>query len=517
VTPVPAGGRPSVVTGAVTVAIAVLASAVSGAAGEGRAAATARLRVDASRVVHVMRGGLGASWHALVHDLPLANEKYDYPVRSTSPRGSAWGGNPPLENAAAWEDLYRHARWLGLSFLRVEIDQRLYEPERGRFDFSTDEMQVLLRILDWAEREGADVFLQQMWRHVEWNAFPGVHPLLSAPRSLEDHATGLATLLEHLTRTRGYTCIKWLSIANEPPGGTWGYWWSAGSWPCPTLASALASVRSALDARGIGIPLSGPDWTDLPPLDARALDFDAHVGAYDIHTYKGLDGHGQKILEEWVAHARSREKPFLVTEFGNMAYGWGGSDPGPRTFPALLSNAEVVIRGLRSGVDALNRWSFVNRGDLDGQWQVVRTWDSKARAYLERVTPEPVPYFGFGLLTRFFARHSSVVDTRVDVDPSRADDLLAVAVKSPRGRLTAFVLNQGGDPVEASTTFAGTSDRLFLYQVEEKDLVEGMALVPRERFSPSPRLRVLTLPARSLTVITAFDLGPVDPGVVRDE
>jgi hypothetical protein len=497
--------------------IAVTASTSSIARGEGTAGATARIRVDASRVVHVMRGGLGASWHALVEDVPLANEKYDYPVRFTAPRGSAWGGNPPLENAAAWEDLYRHARWLGLSFLRVEFDQRLYEPERGRFDFTGREMQVLLRILDWAEREGADVFLQQMWRHVEWNAFPGVHPLLSAPRSLEDHAEGLATLLDHLTRARGYSCIKWLSIANEPPGGTWGYWWSAGSWPCPTLSSALASVRAALDARGIGIPLSGPDWTDLPPLDARDLDFDAHVGAYDIHTYRGLDSKGQRVIEQWVARARSREKPFLVTEFGNMEHGWGGENPGPRTFPALLSNAEVVIRGLRSGVDALNRWSFTNRGDLDGQWQVVRTWDPKARAHLARVTPEPVPYYGFGLLTRFFARHSAVVDTSVEVDPSRADDLLAAAVKSPRDRLTVFVLNQGSDAVEASATFAGSRDRLFLYQVEEKDLVEGMVLSPKERLEPSPGPRVLALPPRSLTVITAFDLGPDDPGVVRDE
>jgi hypothetical protein len=500
-----------------TVVLAVLAAAASAAGDGGKAPAGSRIVVDASRVRHVMQGGLGASWHALVHDVPLENEKYDYPVRFTSPRGSAWGGNPPLENAAAWEDLYRHARWLGLSFLRVEIDQRMYEPERGRFDFASDEMRVLFRILDWAEKEGADVFLQQMWRHVGWNAFPGVHPLLSAPRSLEEHASGFAALVEHLTKTRGYTCIRWLSIANEPPGGTWGYWWSAGSWPCPSLASGLATVRAALDARRVALPLSAPDWTDLPPFDAGALDFDSHVGAYDIHTYRGLNGPGQKVLDEWVAHARSRGKPLLVTEFGNMSHGWGGDHPGPRTFPALLSNAEVVIRALRSGVDALNRWSFTNRGDLDGQWQIVRTWDPKARAHLERVTPEPVPYFGFGLLTRFFARHSSVVEARVETEPSRADELLAAAVKSPRGRLTVFVLNQGKDGVDAPAEFAGTGDTLFLYQVEEKDLVEGAAPAPKGRFAPSEGPRTLSLPARSLTVVTAFDLRPGEPGIVRDE
>lgn len=496
-----------------------LAAAASAAPGPGaeRASTRAALRVDASRVVHTLQGGIGASWQALAHDLPLDNEKYDYPVRLRGSRGSGWGANPPLANEAAWDDLGRHARWLGLSFLRVELDQRMYEPERGRFDFENEEMRALYRILDWAEREGALVFLQQMWRHVEWNAFPGVHPLLSAPRSLEDHATGLATLVLHLTRTRGYTCIRWLSIANEPPGGTWGYWWSAGSWPGPTLASALASVRAALDARGIAVPLSGPDWTDLPPFDARALDFDAHVGAYDIHTYKGLDAEGQRIVDDWVAHARSRGKPFFLTEFGNMRLGWGGDDPGPRSYPALLSNAEVVIRGLRSGVDAFNRWSFTNRGDLDGQWQIVRTWDPVARRHLDRVTPEPVPYFGYGLLTRFFARRSSVVDVQVDPGSAPDDSLLAAAVRSPKGRVTVFVLNQGAAPVRTSLSVAGTNDPLFLYQVVEEGLAETTSLGPKGRLAPSGGPHSLDLPPRSLTVLTAFDLKPDDPGIVRDE
>jgi hypothetical protein len=481
------------------------------------AAQRVSIRVDATRVIHTMQGGLGASWHALAHDIPLRNDEYDFPVRLTGSRGSAWGGNPPVGNLVAWDDLYRHARWLGLSFLRVEIDQRIYEPERGRFDFTNDEMQALYRILDWAEKEGADVFLQQMWRHVEWNAFPGVHPLLSAPSSLVDHGAGLATLLEHLTKTRRHRCIRWISIANEPPGGTWGYWWSAGSWPCPSLADALASVRAALDAKGIDIPLSGPDWTDQPPFDPKTMDFEAHVGAFDIHTYKGLDAAGQTIVDAWVAHARSRKKPFLLTEFGNMGHGWGGDNPGPRTYPALLSNAEVVIRGLRSGVDALNRWSFTNRGDLDGQWQLVRTWDPKARAYLNRVTPEPVPYFGFGLLTRFFARRSSIVDVQVDASPAWTNDLLATAVVSPRGRLTIFILNQGIEPLEALVATSGAEDSLSLYQVVEEDLGEGFSLVPKNRLAFGEKPQTLALPARSLTVLTAFALGPTDPGIVRDE
>jgi hypothetical protein len=44
------------------------------------------INVDASQIIHTMKGGIGASWHALHHDIPLENEKYKYPVREIAPR-----------------------------------------------------------------------------------------------------------------------------------------------------------------------------------------------------------------------------------------------------------------------------------------------------------------------------------------------------------------------------------------------------------------------------------------------
>jgi hypothetical protein len=60
------------------------------------------LRVDAGRPVHTMRGGLGASWHAMETAIPDRKG------------GSGWGAYPPAEDNAAWQSLYRHADWLGL-------------------------------------------------------------------------------------------------------------------------------------------------------------------------------------------------------------------------------------------------------------------------------------------------------------------------------------------------------------------------------------------------------------------
>jgi hypothetical protein len=137
------------------------------------------IKINGNDIAHTMKGGIGASWHSLVFDLPLENHKYTWPADTVSPRGSAWGGNPPLSDKKAWDQVYDHARWLGLDFLRVELDQRMYEPQRNRFDWDNEEMKVLFRILDWCQENDADVFCSKCG--VMLNGIPSlVSILLSA-------------------------------------------------------------------------------------------------------------------------------------------------------------------------------------------------------------------------------------------------------------------------------------------------------------------------------------------------
>ena len=37
-----------------------------------------KIHIDASKIIHTMKGGMGASWHAIVDVEPLNNEKYKY-------------------------------------------------------------------------------------------------------------------------------------------------------------------------------------------------------------------------------------------------------------------------------------------------------------------------------------------------------------------------------------------------------------------------------------------------------
>ena len=469
------------------------------------------IKVDASKIIHTMKGGMGASWHALHHDIPLENEKYKYPVREIAPRGSAWGGNPPASDTSGWSQIKKHASWLGLNFIRVEIDQRMYEPERNQFDWENDEMQALYHILDWSEENGADVFLQQMWGHVEWNAYPGAHPLLSAPKNLDDFASGIATLIEYLTKTKGYTCIKYFCMTNEPPGGPWGYWWDFGD-ETGSINDAWKRLKEEFDTRGITIPISGPDWTSLPPFEEEKLVFAPYLRSIDIHSYNGVTAEGEATLKQWADWAHAQNKPFFMTEYGNMKLGWGTDNPAQKSFEAALSNANDVIRALRAGADGVNRWSFTNRGDLDGQWQLIHTFDRENKTYLSEIKPENEAYFGFGIISRFLSKYSSTVSCAVNAPDSV---LMSQALLSPAGEISVFILNKASEELSVSLKIENLSGKtLNVYQVTKENVSKPEFELDAIQGFSSTKAEKLVLPARSITTVTSYSLTNNDHGII---
>ncbi len=498
---------------------------LSASAAADTAPAKVSIRIAAAAPVRVMEGGIGASWHAI-----------ETPMRGDRPTGgalggSAWGANPPAEDETAWRALHRHANWLGLDWSRVEVEQRMYEPERKRYDWDNPEMRILYRILDWAETSGADVFLQQMWGNVEWNAYPELrkspaHIAISAPYSMEDFAESLAELAEHLIRRKGYRSIKWLCINNEP-GHDWSWWQGPDGKPLP-ITPGLRAVREALDRRGLALPLAGPDWTDMPEFNAAKLDFDLFLGAYDIHSYNsvfdGMSGSydlttAKQRLSEWAHWAHARSKPLFLSEAGTMAYGWGGTDPGPSSYDSGLKNASLTVRAINHGADAVNRWSFTNRGDLDGQWQLVDTWDVEGGRLLESFRPHPNSYYQWGILSRFTAKNSGVLATTVQGDlPERNRTLVAAALRSPAGDTTVIVVNEMASDAEAEISLEGLTKQMTLHRYavtpSDRDRSDVLLLAEsRAAVDPAGNSFAARIPALSIVVYSTYKLSMAEPGV----
>jgi hypothetical protein len=290
------------------------------------------------------------------------------------------------------------------------------------------------------------------------------------------------------------------------------------------LAPAFKAVREALDRRGISLPLSGPDWTDLPNWEPAKLDFAPYLGAFDIHSYGAPNADTSRILGDWARWAHQQSKPFFLTELGDMSLGWGTNNPGPRSFEAVLSNAEKILRGLNVGVDGFNRWSFLNRGDRDGQWQLVRTWDRENGRFLTRAEPEPVPFYGYAMLTRFTAKHSYVLPCEwqfasKDAKPPR---VFAAALRSPQARMTLILANRETTAIETHFRWQGLDRETVFHRyelTEDKIKEPGFKLGSEGQLAISPSQPEFdyALPPRSLVVFSFYDLKPDAPGVIAEE
>lgn len=495
-------------------------------AAQSGSAAAVQVTIDPANVVNTMRGGIGASWHAIEKPIPIGHG------------GSGWGGYPPPDDERAWQQIYRHASWLGIDWNRVEVEQRIYEPERGRFTFDSTEMRILYRILDWNQQHGANVFFQQMWVNADWLAYPAavgnpVARVHSAPRDLQAFADGLATLMDYLVNKKRYTCIKWLSITNEP-GANWSWWQGPAGEPLP-LGAGLTAVQQALAHRGVNLPLSGPDagvdlfHAVLSPDDAL------HLGAYDFHDYDiRLDSESGGYLEkqvrkisDWVKFAHVQNKPVFLSEFGTLDWPEAASDSRPNRPENVLAASEFILRDANAGVDGFNRWSFLNRGDLDGQWQFVDTFDPKRKALLAEFSPHPNSYFGLGLLSRFTAKHSAVLATEVrdsgarqHVWDKKGQHVFCAAFRSPGGNLTLAMVNDGSaaSPVKVAWAGKAPSARFFRYRFGRPEFGRRDVKVDPDPDFSSPRDSTWTdtLPPQSLTVYSTFHLKHDDPGVVDD-
>jgi len=487
------------------------------------------IRMDVDHIVRTMQGGIGASWHAI--ETPIWGREADGDPWS----GSVWGANPPADDERAWQSLYQHAAWLGLDWCRVEIEQRMYEPARGQFEWDNSEMRVLYRILDWAEKNQVDIFLQQQFSDVEWNAYPELRGsrkgvLISAPYSLEDFAEGFAALADHLVRVKSYHCIKWLCITNEP-GMDFSSWQGPDGKPLP-LTPGLKATRAALDRKGISVPISAPDWTDLPELDPAKIDFDAYIGAYDIHSYMSMfDGEkggmytlsqAEERISKWAGWAHARNKPLFLSELGTQTYGFEYSNPNPGSYKSSLKDATLIVRAIRAGIDGVNRWSFINRGDLDGQWQLVDTWDIARSKLLPAFTPHPNSYYMIGLLTRFMAKHSAVLSSAVEGGLDRnGQQVFAAALRSPAGQYTLVFVNDAEVDWQADIHLGGltTGMKLDCYRMTpDKEDKSEVILGPEKEQKVSPQQADFAeeLPARSITVYATYHFQQSDPGAIAE-
>ena len=122
---------------------------------------------------------------------------------------------------ADWDLVVKRIRWMRLPFVRMMICIRWLSGGDGKFDWTNKHMQSLYRHLDVCQKEKIGVILTDWGCEPAWLKVPGIADVAD-PK----YAETIGTYLDYLINTKGYTCIQYFVMVNEPENEVrdWNRW-----------------------------------------------------------------------------------------------------------------------------------------------------------------------------------------------------------------------------------------------------------------------------------------------------
>lgn len=434
---------------------------------------------------------------------------------------------------ALWPELFERMAWDGPEMLRVGVAPGMCPPkeyEQGAdtgqhftYDFDTPPVRNLCRLLEFCDSHGIDVLLAN-WS-AGFGSYTGVpngdwlqkgrydgkgskNPDWQTPYSKDRMADYLAELAYYFRVTRGYRCVKYLSVWNEP-----GYWNDIDQYP-ESFLEIYALLDAKLRARALRdrIRLVGLEMVEggesigktvdilraAPYIDVAAVhDYSAGLGVATATTHSyPLDN----IISATVPQARAFRAmrkggvPVMMTETNGM--GTTGIYSERDQFIACLGAVEYAVELVKTGFCSVLKWQYNQPGRL--QFCPFRFDDGHAR-------PNNGTYYPWALLSRWTVRNSAVLDTRVTggLDESASKRVRSVALRSPKGEMTIVVVNDGRLSKNVKIQASGkTQWRHFFYDGTLPDFPrESKDLKPADGF-----LRAVA-PPESVNILTTFPTG----------
>lgn len=395
-------------------------------------------------------------------------------------------GRFPDWSDGSWRAFLDLLEWTRPAWIRYGVNLGQWEtknddadpthPNWEGFAFRSKAMQHHYRVLDLCERQGIDV----LWANwcigdratgVHWLAEsthdpaitdPDGDPYTDAPYDPEELAESLAACLHHLKSVRNYTCVKQVSLWNEPDQG-WSFSSPSAGYPKPfwTYYDALAKHLARLGLRD-AIRIVGPEtstgsYDALPALAGKPAPYSSEVDILAHHDYLGFaDYHridrGAPIARAAKAYAELRAilpKPMAVTEFGNMGNGSEDVTGDDAVWAGSLSCARLVLEGLNAGVAGFLRWEFKPYGVSWQNFGALTTLSQ--RALFEPYRPV---FFPHALLCRTATKGADVLETQIKggLDENAVGRVTCVALYHRDTGLALILVNDGFQPKRIALT-----------------------------------------------------------------
>lgn len=320
-----------------------------------------------------------------------------------------------------------------LPITRIFVPWETWNPsvDYKTFTWGSDEMKSLYKTLDLYQETGTKVILVT----VDWlKESPWNNPQASAQAVLR--------LLEYLIKDKGYSCIQFWTLTNEPELT---YDWLK-KLPFDNYIQIHRLVKEGLRERKLPIKIIGSDEVESQDWFEKSVQ--SLYGVADIfssHRYlypqqiDSIADYFRERLNIISGISSAKEKiPFFLCEFG-----FRGSDFSASTNNLMedyeygLYVANLCVEALNSGVDSASLWCLHRIRLIDeinpegGKMMRIGLWAYKD----ENWQPFPIFYL-YQLFTRYIRSGSRVLGVSIN-DPN----ILKVACIEYRGSYSLFIVN----------------------------------------------------------------------------
>lgn len=397
---------------------------------------------------------------ALLFGLMACNKEQSGVCMSVAPRAShtilppsveydphLWSQNVVMRgiDSSAWDIACRRVKQMGVKRMRMMVMPSWWEPINDnddanriawdRLTLSSVEMQSLYKALDLAQSEGIDITMvawgcHKWCSHIIDKQYRSNQKYFLAEenstedwcipsKQLEEWAESISALLQHLILERKYSCIKALTLINEP---SWSYRID-GVVDAEHYTKMCHVVDERLKRDGVRDKLRfdlSDDAENINFLQHATRSVDDIADSYNSHTYKfGYETPNSQI-EAWeranIEVVAPTGKPHFIGEFGSNQNVGASRQRDIDRYERGVLMARIALSLMNAGAAGVSYWSMVDQyyafTDSYESMQHLGLWRSakseyQSEPYYDDIKQDFEPraqYWAYSLLTRHIGK-----------------------------------------------------------------------------------------------------------------
>ncbi|MBM4172404.1 MAG: hypothetical protein FJ214_11085 [Ignavibacteria bacterium] len=327
------------------------------------------------------------------------------PIKNFKGFGAEWDSRSYELNGVTSQDfklIGDRIKWMKVPIVRTMMQTKWCFSQSLGFDWESNDMKLLYRHLDFCQKNGIEVMLSDWGVEVDWLAVDGIK---STSDSL--YADVIGKYLNHLVNTKGYSCIKYFGLVNEPN-------YEVGNferWKLGMENLFQVFVNYELNKK---IKLVGPGTSNNKQWFFDTVDEIRYlIDVYDVHMYAWKDrtaiGSVQLELTELWDYAKSidrkgDEKLYFVTEAGMRDGQSAEISTQIDSYYYGVFMIDYAIQAVHSGATTVLAWMMDDNSHPEFNWGL---WTDKKNGMQLR------PWFySWSLLTKLFPAGSDVFKIR---------------------------------------------------------------------------------------------------------